>query len=117
MIETRLIERINNKSSIIGVLGLGYVGLPLVMRYAEIGYKVIGIDIDQKKVEDDKEHDFRRSNEYFERAIKREMISSMIGDEARYKYILSLRTSLAYISHLMCLFLRNGSLGSPYTYS
>ena len=51
MIETRLIERINNKSSIIGVLGLGYVGLPLVMRYAEIGYKVVGIDIDQKKVD------------------------------------------------------------------
>ncbi len=51
MIKTKLIERINNKSSIIGVLGLGYVGLPLVMRYAEIGYKVVGIDIDQKKVD------------------------------------------------------------------
>ena len=51
MIETRLIERINNKSAIIGVLGLGYVGLPLVIRYAEIGYRVVGIDIDQKKVD------------------------------------------------------------------
>lgn len=51
MSETRLIERINNKSAIIGVLGLGYVGLPLVIRYAEIGYRVVGIDIDQKKVD------------------------------------------------------------------
>jgi len=29
---------------------LGYVGLPLMVRYAEVGYKVLGIDIDQKKV-------------------------------------------------------------------
>jgi UDP-N-acetyl-D-glucosamine dehydrogenase len=50
MSETRLIERINNKSAIIGVLGLGYVGLPLVIRYSEIGYRVVGIDIDQRKV-------------------------------------------------------------------
>lgn len=46
-----LIERLNNKSAIIGILGLGYVGLPLMIRYAEIGYKVIGIDIDQDKVD------------------------------------------------------------------
>ena len=51
MIETKLIERINNKSAVIGVLGLGYVGLPLVIRYAEVGYRVVGIDIDQKKVD------------------------------------------------------------------
>ena len=29
---------------------MGYVGLPLMVRYAEVGYKVLGIDIDQKKV-------------------------------------------------------------------
>jgi UDP-N-acetyl-D-glucosamine dehydrogenase len=46
-----LINRLNNKSAIIGILGLGYVGLPLMIRYAEIGYKVIGIDIDQEKVD------------------------------------------------------------------
>ena len=46
-----LINRLNDKSAIIGILGLGYVGLPLMIRYAEIGYKVIGIDIDSEKVD------------------------------------------------------------------
>ncbi len=46
-----LIDRLDNKSAIIGILGLGYVGLPLMIRYAEVGYKVIGIDIDQEKVD------------------------------------------------------------------
>jgi len=46
-----LIKKLNDKSAVIGILGLGYVGLPLMIRYAEIGYKVIGIDIDQEKVD------------------------------------------------------------------
>ena len=33
----------------IGIIGLGYVGLPLAIRYAEVGYKVIGLDIDASK--------------------------------------------------------------------
>lgn len=45
------LQKLNNKSAIIGILGLGYVGLPLMLRYSELGYKVIGIDIDPKKVE------------------------------------------------------------------
>lgn len=44
-----LIEKLNNKTAIIGIIGLGYVGLPLAIRYAEVGYKVIGLDIDPKK--------------------------------------------------------------------
>jgi UDP-N-acetyl-D-glucosamine dehydrogenase len=48
--KNQLIEKLNNKTAVIGILGLGYVGLPLMIRYAEIGYKVIGIDIDQSKV-------------------------------------------------------------------
>jgi UDP-N-acetyl-D-glucosamine dehydrogenase len=45
------IERFVGKTAIIGIVGLGYVGLPLVLRYAEVGYKVIGFDIDPEKVE------------------------------------------------------------------
>ncbi len=45
----QLIEKLNSKSAIIGIVGLGYVGLPLAIRYAEVGYKVIGLDIDPKK--------------------------------------------------------------------
>ena len=48
--KNQLIEKLNNKTAVIGILGLGYVGLPLMLRYAEVGYKVLGIDIDQKKV-------------------------------------------------------------------
>jgi len=46
-----LLSKFSDKSAVIGILGLGYVGLPLMIRYAEIGYKVLGIDIDVKKVE------------------------------------------------------------------
>ena len=34
----------------VGVIGLGYVGLPLVLRFAEAGFTVLGFDIDGKKV-------------------------------------------------------------------
>lgn len=49
MLVNSFIEKINNKEAIIGIIGLGYVGLPLMLRFAEVGYRVIGIDIDQKK--------------------------------------------------------------------
>ena len=46
-----LIDKINNKSAKVGVIGLGYVGLPLAVEFTKAGYEVIGIDIDQKKVD------------------------------------------------------------------
>ena len=47
----KLIEKFNKKEAIIGIVGLGYVGLPLMLRYCEVGYKVVGFDIDSKKIE------------------------------------------------------------------
>jgi len=44
-------ERILDKSAIIGVIGLGYVGLPLAVEKAKAGFKVIGFDIQESKVE------------------------------------------------------------------
>ena len=44
-----LIKRLNDKTAVIGIIGLGYVGLPLAIRYAEAGYQVIGLDIDPDK--------------------------------------------------------------------
>tara|TARA_Y100000589_G_scaffold18213_2_gene15108 strand:+ start:626 stop:1945 length:1320 start_codon:yes stop_codon:yes gene_type:complete len=44
-------ELLNNKKAIIGIVGMGYVGLPLALAYAKNGFKVIGLDIDEKKVE------------------------------------------------------------------
>ena len=43
--------KLNKKTAIIGIIGLGYVGLPLLIRYSEEGYKVIGFDIDKGKVD------------------------------------------------------------------
>lgn len=48
---TSLISKIQDKSALIGIIGLGYVGLPLMLRYAEEGYCVLGFDIDQSKVD------------------------------------------------------------------
>lgn len=45
------IEKIKNKEAVIGIVGLGYVGLPLMLRFAEEGYYVLGIDIDERKNE------------------------------------------------------------------
>jgi UDP-N-acetyl-D-glucosamine dehydrogenase len=46
-----LIKKIKNKEAIIAIVGLGYVGLPLLLRFTEVGYRVIGIDIDATKNE------------------------------------------------------------------
>ena len=45
-----LIDKINDKSAKVGVIGLGYVGLPLAIEFTNAGYEVIGIDIDKNKV-------------------------------------------------------------------
>lgn len=47
----KLIEKINNKQAIVAVIGLGYVGLPLAVEKAKAGFKTIGFDIQEKKVE------------------------------------------------------------------
>lgn len=44
-----LIERLENRTAVIGIVGLGYVGLPLMLRYVEAGYRVLGFDIDPDK--------------------------------------------------------------------
>jgi UDP-N-acetyl-D-glucosamine dehydrogenase len=45
-----LLTKINENKAIIGVVGLGYVGLPLLMEFVEQNFKTIGFDIDSKKV-------------------------------------------------------------------
>ncbi|MGB9677949.1 MAG: nucleotide sugar dehydrogenase [Candidatus Ratteibacteria bacterium] len=47
----KLIKKIENKEIKVGVIGLGYVGLPLVIRFIESGFYVVGFDIDEEKVE------------------------------------------------------------------
>ena len=46
----KTLEKINNKSAKIAILGLGYVGLPLALEFVNKGFEVTGFDIDQKKI-------------------------------------------------------------------
>ena len=48
--QAALAERLRHKMGTVGIVGLGYVGLPLLLRYAEAGYSVLGFDIDARKV-------------------------------------------------------------------
>lgn len=45
------VAKFKSKEAVIGIVGLGYVGLPLMLRYNAIGFKVLGIDINVAKVE------------------------------------------------------------------
>lgn len=46
-----LLEKIKTREAAIGVIGLGYVGLPLVIEFCKAGFFVTGLDIDQKKID------------------------------------------------------------------
>ena len=48
---TNLLARIHDRQALVGVLGLGYVGLPLSLAFARAGFRVLGYDIDERKVE------------------------------------------------------------------
>jgi UDP-N-acetyl-D-glucosamine dehydrogenase len=48
--ETKLLERIRERKAKISIIGIGYVGLPLAVAFAEAGFTVTGIDVDAKKV-------------------------------------------------------------------
>ena len=48
---TTLEQRLRNKSALLGVIGLGYVGLPLAVEKAKAGYRVIGFDVQPHKVD------------------------------------------------------------------
>ncbi len=44
------IQRLEDRKARLGVIGLGYVGLPLAVSYAQAGFQVVGFDLDEKKV-------------------------------------------------------------------
>jgi len=46
----RLIQQMVDRKILVGIIGMGYVGLPLVLRFCEQGFKVLGFDVDPKKV-------------------------------------------------------------------
>jgi UDP-N-acetyl-D-glucosamine dehydrogenase len=46
----QLLQKVLKKKALVGIIGMGYVGLPLVLRFCEEGYRVLGFDVDSKKV-------------------------------------------------------------------
>ncbi|HEY9121839.1 MAG TPA: nucleotide sugar dehydrogenase [Brevefilum sp.] len=49
-LKTRLIQKFEDRSARVGIVGIGYVGLPLAVVFAEAGFKVIGVDPAEEKV-------------------------------------------------------------------
>ncbi len=50
MSKETLLEKIERREAVIGLIGLGYVGLPLAIEFAKEGYRVVGIDVAETKV-------------------------------------------------------------------
>lgn len=69
----RLIEAIEGRTATVGVCGLGYVGLPLAAAAAEVGFSVIGFDIDTTKVEK-----VSGGRSYID-AVSSERLSALVG--------------------------------------
>ena len=51
-ISEKLINKISSKDAKIGIIGMGYVGIPLGLEFADQGFTVLGFDKDEKRVED-----------------------------------------------------------------
>jgi UDP-N-acetyl-D-glucosamine dehydrogenase len=68
-----LLEKIEKKEARLGVVGLGYVGLPLVVEMARAGFQVTGIDVSERKVES------LRNGESYVEDVPAEAISELIG--------------------------------------
>ena len=49
-VKKELLDKIANKTAVVGMVGLGYVGLPLAVEFAKAGYKTIGFDVQDQKV-------------------------------------------------------------------
>ncbi|MGQ0642947.1 MAG: nucleotide sugar dehydrogenase [Gemmatimonadaceae bacterium] len=49
--KNNLLQKIGQRKAVVGVVGLGYVGLPLSMEFAKAGFKVIGYDVSKRTVE------------------------------------------------------------------
>lgn len=47
----KFLKQMDDKTAVIGIIGMGYVGLPLMLRFVEAGYSVLGFDVDESKID------------------------------------------------------------------
>jgi len=67
-------KRIKHRDACVAIIGLGYVGLPLSIRFSEEGFKTIGFDIDKEKV------DLLNDGKSYIKHIKEDNIASMANN-------------------------------------
>jgi len=68
-------QKISNKSAIVGIIGLGYVGLPLAIAFSQAGLKVLGFDMQSKKV------DALNKGQSYIANISNESISTIVANQ------------------------------------
>ena len=51
MVKEQIVELIKSKQARVGVVGLGYVGLPLLTEFARAGFEAVGFEVDEKKAD------------------------------------------------------------------
>ncbi len=68
-------EKLADKSALVGIVGLGYVGLPLAHAFIEAGFRVLGFDVDQKKV------DMLRAGKSYIGHLDPKWIAECVGNE------------------------------------
>ncbi len=72
MIKDEIKNLINDKSATVGVIGLGYVGLPLIVEFSLKGFPTIGFEVDKKKtasINDGKSHIVDVSDEAVQKCL------------------------------------------------
>lgn len=73
--KNELINKINNKTAVVSIIGMGYVGLPLALEFAEKGFLTIGFDIDDKKIP------LLNSGNSYIKHIKKEKIKKVVDNK------------------------------------
>jgi len=71
---SQLEQQIERKQALLGVIGLGYVGLPLIRAFASAGFRCVGFDVDQAKV------DALNTGQSYIKHIESGMIANLIRD-------------------------------------
>lgn len=67
--ESELLMKVESREAAIGVAGMGYVGLPLAVAFAQGGFSVIGVDVDQSKVDS-----INRGDSYVEDVLSADLV-------------------------------------------